>query len=96
MLAFGLGMLSLVLISHSHLSAVPQLRHAQRGHGRRYHLRTALEFDTVSQSHMLCNTEKCQLPTTVTIHAYVGAMPFTCVSCRSRKTCLGRMPCSQR
>jgi hypothetical protein len=48
MLAFGLGMLSLVLISHSHLSAVPQLRHAQRGHGRRYHLRTALEFDTVS------------------------------------------------
>ena len=48
MLAFGLGLLSLVLINHSHLSAVPQLRHAPRGYGRGYHLRKALEFDTVS------------------------------------------------
>ena len=58
MLAFGLGLLSLVLISHSHLSVVPHQRHAHHGRGHRHHLRTALEFDTVSCSQMLCDSEE--------------------------------------
>jgi hypothetical protein len=54
MLAFSLGLLGLVLINHSHLSVVPQLRHAHRGHGRRYRLRTALEIDTVRAKRICC------------------------------------------
>ena len=48
LLALGLGLLSLALIVHSHMSAMPQSRHAHRGHGRRNRMRTSLKDDIVS------------------------------------------------
>lgn len=66
MMAFGLGLLGLVLYNHSHLSAMPML-HPQRGHGHRYSMRTALQVDSVG--HVGSANRTCRLLQ----HAYVIA-----------------------
>lgn len=53
MLAFGLGLLGLVLFNHHSLSGVDPPLHPHRGHGHRFRSRAALEFNAVSDGYML-------------------------------------------